>query len=192
VSVTLGAPHDLAPRPQISMLNPVSPRRQPATGWRAGRLDSLAGKHIGLLYNGKPGGEHILTGVEAAVASRYPDATFSRRGKPHASADATFLADMVGVWDAAVIAVGDCGSCSTYAIKDGTALEKLGIPTAVFITRPFTEMSLMWARRLEVPELGIVAVEHPVAHLSADVLARDWAAPQLDRIEAILTGKVSA
>ncbi|HEV7649057.1 MAG TPA: hypothetical protein VGP26_12905 [Actinophytocola sp.] len=172
----------------IQIFDPVSPRRSVAGNRGAARIDSLEGKRIGLLHNGKPGGEHMLAGIRLALAQRYPDATFDFRFKPHASVGANFLDELTGVWDAAVIAVGDCGSCSSYAVHDGTELEKRGIPSVVFVSSPFEDMSRLWARRLEVPDLAILVVGHPLAQLPATVLADEWGAPRTGEVVDLLTG----
>jgi hypothetical protein len=172
----------------IQILDPVSPRRTAVGNRGAARIDSLDGKRIGLLHNGKPGGEHMLAGIRRALAEKYPAAEFEFRFKPHASVGASFLDELTGVWDAAVIAVGDCGSCSSYAVHDGTELEKRGIPAVVFVSSPFADMSRLWARRLEVPDLAILVVDHPLAQLPATVLADEWGAPRTGEIVDLLTG----
>ncbi|GAA1917347.1 hypothetical protein GCM10009775_07210 [Microbacterium aoyamense] len=174
----------------VQMLNPVPPLRNAAGDLGAQRVPSLSGKRVGLLYNGKPGGEHILAGVRAALAAQYEDIQFDYRAKPHAGVGAPFLDELPGKWDVAVVAVGDCGSCSSYAIHDGTELEKRGIPSVVFVSAPFTEMSRLWARQLDVPNLGIIEVAHPLAHLPATVLADEWGAPRADEVvELLAVGK---
>ncbi|GAA3909171.1 UGSC family (seleno)protein [Microbacterium invictum] len=170
----------------IQMVNPVPPLRNADGDLGAQRVSTLAGKRVGLLYNGKPGGQHLLEGVRGALAARYQDIDFDYRAKPHAGVGAPFLDELPGNWDVAVVAVGDCGSCSSYAIHDATELEKRGIPTVVFVSTPFTEMSRLWARQLDVPNLGIVVVDHPLAHLPASVLADEWGAPRADEVIGLL------
>jgi hypothetical protein len=182
VSVT-----SLAPSDTVQMVNPVSPLRSAEGDLGASRAATLAGKRIGLEYNGKPGGQHILAGIKAVLSERYPDAEFDYRAKPHASVGANFLDEVTGSWDAAVVAVGDCGSCSSWAIHDGTELEKRGIPAVVFVSAPFADMSRLWARQLDVPNLGIVVVDHPLAHLPAQLLADEWGAPRTDEVVNLLT-----
>lgn len=171
------------------MLDPVSPRRNAEGDLGAQRASTLVGKRIGLLYNGKPGGQHILAGVKAALSERYDGTSFDYRAKPHAGVGAPFLDELPGKWDVAVVAVGDCGSCSSFAVHDAVELEKRGIPTVVFVSEPFAEMSRLWARQLEVPKLGIVVVGHPLAQLAASVLAEEWGAPRADEVATLLMGE---
>ena len=44
----------------------------------AARLPSLAGKRIGLIWNGKPGGDVALNVVAEHIGKRFPDASFWR------------------------------------------------------------------------------------------------------------------
>lgn len=170
------------------MLSPVPPTRN-TDATVAPRLGNVDTARIGLLHNGKPGGEHILDGIAGVLQAEHPGVSLPRRFKAHASDGAGFLPELAGDWDAAVIAVGDCGSCSSWAIRDGVDLEKLGIPTIVFVSAPFGTMSRMWATRLGVPELGIVVVDHPLAHLPSTEIAETMGAANALRVRAMLTGE---
>lgn len=171
----------------IDMLDPVSPRKERRSNNGADRLRSLENARIGLLFNSKPGGEHILAGVKKAIAADYPTVEFQERGKPYASVGADFLDELPGEWDAAVIALGDCGSCSSYAIRDGIDLEKLGIPSVVFVSEPFRAISRLWADNNEVPDLGVIVVSHPLAHLPSEVIVEEFGAANAKEVVALLT-----
>jgi hypothetical protein len=53
----------------IADIKPVTP---------ANRLSTLEGKKIGLIWNGKPGGEYLLDEVEKQLSAKYKSATFVR------------------------------------------------------------------------------------------------------------------
>jgi len=173
------------------MLNPESPLGTATGRHAAPRLTTMSNVRLGLLHNGKPGGEHILAGIGAAVVDRHRGIATDWRAKSHPSRGADFLDDLVGVWDAAVIAVGDCGACSSFAVRDGVELEKRGIPAVVFVSRPFESMSKLWAQRLGAPELAIITVPHPLAQLPPETLREEYGAAALDRIDSMLTGGVT-
>lgn len=174
------------PRHGSFMYDPVSPRRTGEDDGMAKRLPQLTGRRVGLLHNGKPGGEHILAGIRERIGSEHPGVEFDFRFKAHASAGAPFLDELVGYWDAAVIAVGDCGSCSSWAVRDGVELEKRGIPSVVFVSDPFGTMSRLFAEQLDMPNLAIIAVPHPLAHLPAEVLCAEFGAPAAGRVAGYL------
>lgn len=54
----------------LNILNPVSQKVEKA-GASAPRLSTLAGKHIGLYWNHKPGGDAALQRIEELLKSRY-------------------------------------------------------------------------------------------------------------------------
>lgn len=55
----------------LHILNPVS-RKVENAGASAPRLATLAGKHIGLYWNHKPGGDAALKRVDELLKARYP------------------------------------------------------------------------------------------------------------------------
>lgn len=170
----------------MTMLNPVSPRREGEIS-PAPRLASLDGRLVGLLHNGKHGGDDVLFGVRDALASRAQGVRFEYRRKPHAAAAASFLPSLYGRWEAAVVALGDCGSCSSWSVYDSIELEKAGIPVVLIVSRPFLEMNRIEAKRLLLPKLTMLIVEHPLAQLPSEALQQKGAA----LIEQVLSGLIA-
>lgn len=56
----------------LTVLNPVA-QQSKITGSSAKRLESLAGKHIGLYWNHKPGGDAALMRAADLLKEKYPD-----------------------------------------------------------------------------------------------------------------------
>jgi len=74
----------------------------------AARLDSLAGKRIGLLFNSKPNADELLERVREQVASTYPDTEFVLRSKPTAAKPMVpEVFEALSACDAVVNAFGD-------------------------------------------------------------------------------------
>ena len=170
----------------ITMLNPVSPRREGEIA-AAPRISSVGGQLVGLLHNGKHGGEEILIGIRDHLQEQIHDVTFEYRRKPHAAAPASFMPALFGRWKAAIVAIGDCGSCSSWSVYDSIELEKAGIPTVLIVSRPFVAMNRIEAKRLLMPSLSMIVVEHPLAHRPADELKAKGAAVA-DEALKMLTG----
>ena len=168
------------------MESPISQRREGQIDM-APRITGFNGKTIGLLHNGKHGGEEILLGIKVGLKERHAGASFDYRRKPHAASPASFLGDIVADWDAAVVAVGDCGSCSSWSVFDSIELEKSGIPVVLVVTRPFVAMNQIEAKRLLHAKLPMLVVDHPLAHLPADELMAKGAR-LVEDIETLLTG----
>lgn len=61
----------------LRVLNPVA-TKAPLFVRAAKRPDTLAKKRIGLIWNGKPGGNHALEVAAEHIAKQFPDATFWR------------------------------------------------------------------------------------------------------------------
>ena len=65
--------------------------------------------------------------------------------------------------DLSIIAVGDCGSCSTWVILDAIRLEKEGTPTISICSDKFTEYAKSLAKSYGADDLKIVEITHPIS-----------------------------
>ena len=65
--------------------------------------------------------------------------------------------------DISIIAVGDCGSCSTWVILDAIRLEKVGTPTISICSDKFTEYAKSLAKSYGAEDLKIVEIQHPIS-----------------------------
>ncbi|MBI2887805.1 MAG: hypothetical protein HYY02_11425 [Chloroflexi bacterium] len=68
----------------IDLLDPTADA-EPAHFSTAKRVESLSGKVVGLLDNGKSNFDHLLDDFEASIRAEYPTATILRRRKPSVS-----------------------------------------------------------------------------------------------------------
>ena len=66
------------------------------------------------------------------------------------------------------LALGDCGSCSSWVILDAIRLEKMGIPTISICSDRFLNFAHELAKSHGAEDLSILSVEHPIAGLSND------------------------
>jgi hypothetical protein len=67
--------------------------------------------------------------------------------------------------DVIILALGDCGSCTTWVILDAIRLEKEGKPTICICTHKFIDYAYSLAKAQGVEGLRIVEIEHPIAGL---------------------------
>lgn len=65
-----------------------------------------------------------------------------------------------------ILALGDCGSCSSWVILDAIRLEKLGIPTISICSDSFSDFAHELAGAHGAKNLNIICVEHPIAGTS--------------------------
>lgn len=67
--------------------------------------------------------------------------------------------------DVVILALGDCGSCTTWVILDAIRLEKEGKPTICICTHKFTDYAHSLAKAQGAEGLRIIEIEHPIAGL---------------------------
>jgi len=70
--------------------------------------------------------------------------------------------------DLMVLALGDCGSCTTWVILDAIRLEKEGKPVLCICTHEFTDYAHSLAKAHGAEDLRIIKIQHPIAGLEED------------------------
>jgi hypothetical protein len=89
------------------VLDPT-PGTAPPVGQLAPRLDTLAGKTVGLISNGKEGTKGFFRHLERILKDDYGVAKVVLRTKSNYSAPADkHIADEIKTWDAVVSGLGD-------------------------------------------------------------------------------------
>lgn len=136
----------------------------------APRPESLSGKTVGLVDNGKQNAGRFVDELGKLLVDRYGVGSVVLRKKPVATVDAPaeLLEDLHDSADLVVIGVGDCGSCSAAAVADGIALERLGTPAAVVCTESFKATADAMAVVRGAAGYRYATVEHPMAGLPGD------------------------
>ena len=80
----------------------------PATGQRAPRLDTLQGKTVGLISNGKEGTKGFFRHLEQMLREEHGVARVVSRTKSNYSAPADpHIVAEIGQWDAVISGIGD-------------------------------------------------------------------------------------
>ena len=89
------------------VLDPT-PEKAPPRGQAAPRLDSLKGKTVGFISNGKEGTKGFFSHLEKMLREDYGVARVVSRTKSNysAPADAHIVAE-IGQWDAVISGIGD-------------------------------------------------------------------------------------
>lgn len=138
----------------FAVFNPVAtkaPNYVPA----AKRLGNLNGKTVGLLWNGKPGGDIALNILADMLLKRYPDVKFWRSdwySYPFTDAQHKIVRDHC---DAAITTTGDCGSCTSWLITDTVKIDGAGIPVVALVTEPFMDNARLTAESAGLANLRI-------------------------------------
>lgn len=156
------------------------------------RLDSLKGKRLGLLDNGKTNAVKYLEMVAAILVERYGvgavkmfhKAALSKPAKPETLKELAEYSDFV------VTGIGDCGSCSTNSVHDSIEIEKLGVPTVAICTEAFRLGLDTLSKMRGMPDYRFAIVPHPLGVLFDEELQKraELAAPQ---VAEIVTGSAT-
>lgn len=135
-------------------------------------LAETATEKIGLSYipkkinkityfdNTKPNADIILNTIQENLSINYINAI-----KPAGAPAKDVQMKEARKGDVIILALGDCGSCTTWVILDAIRLEKEGKPTICICTNKFTDYAHSLAKAQGAEYLRIVEIEHPIAGL---------------------------
>ena len=115
-------------------------------------------RKISYFNNTKPNADVIL----AAVAESLDIGGEEVQKPAGAGATEEQLKDATNA-DLSIIAVGDCGSCSTWVILDAIRLEKEGTPTISICSDNFMDYAKSLAKSHGADNLRIVKIKHPIS-----------------------------
>ncbi len=119
---------------------------------------------VTLVNNTKPGAMLILEILAESLGNR----KFIEVKKPAGAPATSEQIDKASSGEIAVLALGDCGSCTSWVILDAIRLEKMGIPTISVCSDHFASFAHELARSHGIDELRILEIKHPIAGLSTD------------------------
>lgn len=154
----------------------------------APRPATLAGKRVGLVWNGKPHADKLLHHVGGQLEARFEGLTthFFGLANPSNRPHPGELERIIEAVDVVVYASGDCGGCCQWSAKNCVELERAGLPTAVHTTSAFRMLALSAAKAEGAGAIPFWLSAHPVIGASEEKL--DAQAKQaLDSIVTALT-----
>ena len=117
---------------------------------------------VSLLDNTKPGADVILKFLSENLGKR----KFINVKKPAGAPATNQQLKKACEGDIALLALGDCGSCSSWVVLDAIRLEKMGTPTISICSNSFSDFAHELAGSHGAQDLNILSVEHPIAGLS--------------------------
>jgi hypothetical protein len=118
------------------------------------RVKDLAGKKIGIIWDGKKGGDNYCAAVEELLNERYPTATTIRLVWGDAEAAEKAKKEM----DTFIYGVGDNGMGGWIQCRQVIALERLGIPGVFVIGENAIHTSKMSTEDAGMPAIRIVSL----------------------------------
>ena len=87
--------------------------------------------------------------------------------------------------DLAILALGDCGSCSTWLVLDAIKLERQGTPTITICTDIFAPYARELAESYGATHLRILEIKHPITGLSEEMI-QDRTETVINHIKTII------
>ncbi len=122
----------------------------------APRVADLNGKTIALYWNGKQNGPAALDAAKRLLSERFRDLTFidvtGELGGTNRYLSPDQLDTLARDADAAICTSADCGSCTSWLIRDMCELERRGVPAVGYTAAIFDEDSRFSAKTFGVPE----------------------------------------
>ena len=174
---------------------PVAHTAAATTFQPAPRLPNLDGRRIGLFWNGKNHGDVALARVRDGLSKLFGDVEFNdylgdKGGMTRFATDG--LRERIArECDAVVGTTADCGSCTSWLVRDMAEFERLGVPTVALVASGFAKDARWSSEVFGCPELAFAEVPLPFTNrdpAAIDAMVDDAIA----RIVAALTTQLDA
>jgi hypothetical protein len=142
----------------------------------AKRPPTLEGRTVGLYWNGKNLGDIALARARENLAAAFPGVefldVFGEKGGLNRYLSPAQLEMMARECDAAIGTTADCGSCTSWLMRDMVELERRGVPTAAYTAQIFDDDAHWSAKTFGLPELPIVLVPQPFTNRTPAAIRR--------------------
>ena len=177
---------------QLAIVNPVAePRDQDSGAERhppAKRPATLEGKTVALYWNGKQNGLDALARAKVTLGKRFRDIRFiemtGELGGTNRYLSPEQLKRLQTDADAAVCTSADCGSCTSWLMRDLCELERHGVPAVGLTAAIFDEDARFSTQTFGVPEAVPVIVPECFSNKTPDEVGQMVD----DAMEAIIDG----
>lgn len=151
------------------------------------RLHKLQNARIVMLdnrhHNVAAAWDHL---AEQLRAKYNADVVSVRKANANSPAGDAIIESIVGKADAVINGIGDCGSCTSWSVHDGTELERRSVPTVTVITEAFRLPAALRCSSLGVPDLKVVEMGHPLASMAVDEVQNEMDRIFFRLVEALL------
>jgi hypothetical protein len=151
---------------KLTIVNPVATPRSEADGADrhppAPRPKELDGKTIALYWNGKQNGLYALGRAKEVLSKQFRDVSFievtGELGGTNRYLSEGQLQMIAEKADVAICTSADCGSCTSWLVRDLCELERHGVPAVGYTAAIFDEDAHFSAKTFGVPEACPVIV----------------------------------
>lgn len=157
---------------------------------------TLRGLRIGVLDNGKPNADVVMTRAAESLAARTGAvvSVVTKKGPSGLSANAAIplapdrLELLLAQADLVITGAADCGSCTAYSVHDAIELERNGVPTVVTTTTQFHPVATTLSASFGAPDTRLLVLPHPIGGTDEPTL-QSWADAAIDHLIALFTGR---
>ena len=143
----------------------LDPRADCITPARQYVLSAEIGDHttLGLVNNKIVDCDRFMAHIGNNILSRFPNIKINYYDTGKITyADQSLIDRIASECDAAVCAIGHCGSCTAGTVKDGIALVEKGCPAVSLVTQVFWNQAELLAKSLGWPNAPRVELPYPV------------------------------
>jgi hypothetical protein len=119
---------------------------------------------VSLVDNTKPGANIILKVLSKSLGNR----EFLSVKKPAGAPATEEQIKKAASSDVAILALGDCGSCTSWVVLDAIRMEEEGTPTISICSDYFAPFARNLAESHGLKCLRILEIKHPIAGLESD------------------------
>src|SRR6516165_1556549 len=178
----------------LTIVNPVAtPQAHEDDAERfppAPRPDTLEGKTVALYWNGKQNGLDALARAKENLAKRFGDISFvemtGELGGTNRYLSPAQLDRLAAEVDVAVCTSADCGSCTSWLMRDLCELERRGIPAVGYTAAIFDEDARFSLKTFGVPEASPLIVPECFSNKTPEQIAQ-MVDDSLDELVVMLT-----
>ena len=169
----------------LVVLSPVAERFGASDDPITPRLESLSGKTIGLVWNGKPNGGVALETVRDTVLAKRSDIAFKFYSGSVPNLP-SLLDTAAKECDAVILCTADCGGCASWTTHDAIQLERRKIPTVILASHGLEEDIEASAQAFSMRGVKFGVVPYIYNNITEDE-ARAQTVPVVDELLSLLS-----
>jgi len=169
------APSPMEASVSVTVLVPTADPGVPITPYKLGIRPSRFEGVMGFIANSQPGSVDFLQSLAPHVLSRLTPAArthFEDKGQTPARSGVLMTAneadETARTCDAAILAYGHCGGCTSSTIRDAVALARRGVPVVALVVPFFAAEARFITRATGMPDLPVYVLPGPMVRRTSE------------------------
>lgn len=155
------------------------------------RPKSLKGLTIAFVDNTKPNFDIFCDKIQEILLKDYGVAEVKRYRKLGRTVGASQkdLDEIKATCDYAITGLGDCGSCTSWALRDCVEIERIGVPALCVTTTQYSYLARMEAAAFGLKNVQVLEVPHPLGAGVPKDEVEIKAINSMEILEKLITGQ---